>query len=59
MVDKSGLPMDKIHWLGWLASATPEQRAKWQILPHGFGVYWDQLDDGFEVEHALALTQLA
>ncbi len=52
------LPMDKIKWLAWLLAATPEQRAKWEILPHGYGVYWDELDDGFEVEHALRLNLL-
>lgn len=52
------LPFQKIRWLRWLAQATPEQREKWEILPQGFGVYWDELDDGFEVEHALSLTPL-
>lgn len=52
------LPMDKIRWLDWLNEATPQQRAKWEILPHGFGVYWGDLDDGFEVEHALTLDSL-
>lgn len=52
------LPMDKIKWLDWLARATPEQRAKWEILPQGYGVYWEELDDGFEVAHALSLKEL-
>lgn len=52
------LPMNKITWLDWLARATPEQRARWEILPHGFGVYWDELDNGFKVEHALSLLTL-
>lgn len=53
------LPMNKIRWLGWLWAATPNQRAQWKILPQGFGVYWDELDDGFEVEHALSACSLA
>ena len=52
------LPLAKIHWLRWLAQATPEQRNRWEILPQGFGVYWQELDDGFEVEHALSLAPL-
>jgi hypothetical protein len=38
----------------WLAAATPAQRRKWHIEPGGFAVYWDDLDDGIEVEHLLA-----
>ncbi len=52
------LPMDKIKWLDWLLRARPEQRAKWTILPRGYGVYWEELDDGFEVEHALSTAAL-
>ncbi len=52
------LPMQKIKWLAWLFKATPEQRGKWSILPHGYGVYWEELDDGFEVEHALSTAEL-
>ena len=53
------VPMIKIPWLQWLASASPEQRANWTIEPGGFAVYWESLDDGIEVEHLLALAKLA
>lgn len=52
------LPLYEIRWLDWLAQATPAQRARWEILPYGIGVYWDELDDGFEVEHALSMDGL-
>jgi Protein of unknown function (DUF2442) len=51
-------PVDRIDWLKWLASATPEQRAKWTIEPGGFAVYWEELDDGLEIEHLLSLQPL-
>ncbi|MBI3914271.1 MAG: DUF2442 domain-containing protein [Chloroflexi bacterium] len=35
----------------WLEKATPAQRAHWSIEPHGFAVYWEELDDGIELEH--------
>ena len=38
----------------WLAQATAEQQNKWQIEPHGFAVYWEDLDDGIEIDHLLA-----
>jgi hypothetical protein len=53
------LPIDQMDWLKWLADATPEQRAKWAIEPGGFAVYWQELDDGFEIEHLLSLQPLA
>ena len=45
-----GSPLTHYHWL---AQATREQRAKWTIEPTGFAVYWEELDDGLEVEHLL------
>jgi hypothetical protein len=53
------LPIDQMDWLKWLANATPEQRSKWTIEPGGFAVYWEELDDGFEIEHLLSLQPLA
>ncbi len=45
-----GVPLSRFSWL---AQATPAQRNKWHIEPHGFAVYWDELDDGIEVDHLL------
>jgi hypothetical protein len=52
------LPIDRIDWLAWLAKATPDQRANWSIEPRGFAVYWEDLDDGIEVSHILAMESL-
>ena len=53
------LPVDQMGWLKWLASASPDQRAKWTIEPGGSAVYWEELDDGFEIAHLLSLQPLA
>ncbi len=53
------VPLDRVPWLGWLRTATPEQRSQWSIEPAGFAIYWDDLDDGIEVRHLLALAPLA
>jgi len=53
------LPIDQMDWLKWLANSTPEQRAKWTIEPGGFAIYWEELDDGFEIGHLLSLQPLA
>ncbi|MFZ0548505.1 MAG: DUF2442 domain-containing protein [Candidatus Promineifilaceae bacterium] len=52
------LPIDKIDWLMWLAKATPDQRANWAIEPRGYAIYWEELDDGVEVSHILAMEPL-
>ena len=52
------LPIDQMNWLKWLEEATPEQREKWSIEPGGFAVYWEDLDDGIEVQHVLSLQPL-
>lgn len=53
------LSTDKMGWLKWLANATPEQRAKWKIEPGGFAIYWEDLDDGIEIQHLLSMQPLA
>lgn len=52
------LPMEQIEWLQWLAKATPEQKENWTIEPGGYGIYWEDLDDGIEVCHILTMGSL-
>ncbi len=53
------LSIEHMHWLKWLAQATPEQRTKWKIEPGGFAIYWEELDDGIEISHLLSMQSLA
>ncbi len=53
------VPYKKIPWLHWLAKATPKQRAGWSLEPGGYAIYWEQLDDGIEICHLLAMESLA
>ncbi len=53
-----GLPFRRIKWLDWLAQATPQQRLRWTLEAHGYAVWWDELDDGFELVHALSPQRL-
>jgi len=53
------VPFRKVEWLAWLAQASPEQRARWSIEPDGFAIYWEGLDDGFEIAHLLAMQPLS
>ena len=52
------LPIDQMNWLKWLAQTAPEQRAKWTIEPGGFAIYWEELDDGIELQHLLSMQSL-
>jgi hypothetical protein len=47
-LDMAGFP-----WLRWLLMAPPEQRARWEIVPSGGGVWWPALDDGIELQPLL------
>ena len=53
------VPLDSVEWLQWLARASPEQRANWSIEPRGFAVYWEDLDNGFEIVHLLGMQPLS
>lgn len=53
------IPINQMEWLAWLAKASEEQRGKWTIEPGGFAIYWEDLDDGVEIEHILSLEPLA
>ncbi len=53
------VPYKKLPWLRWLAKATPKQRAGWSLEPGGYALYWNQLDDGIEICHLLAMESLA
>ncbi len=52
------VPYRKIPWLRWLAKAAPRQRADWSLEPGGYAIYWNQLDDGIEICHLLAMESL-
>ena len=43
-----GAPLSRFPWL---ERAPVAQRRKWHIEPRGIAVYWDELDDGIEIEH--------
>ena len=47
-----GLPLS-LRGLRWLANASPDERAGWEIGPAGQSVNWWNLDDGIEVGHLL------
>ena len=52
------VPLDRSDWLKWLRDAAPEQRANWSIEPRGFAVYWEDLDDGIELNHLLSMQPI-
>jgi hypothetical protein len=51
-----GVPLSRFSWL---EQASPKQRARWSVEPHGYAVWWDDLDDGIEVCHLLDMQMMA
>lgn len=42
--------------LKWLVQATPEQQQDFSIESDGYGVWWNELDDGIALHHILSPT---
>lgn len=42
-----------LAWYPRLASATPEQRADWEICDGGYGIHWPQIDEDLSTEGLL------
>jgi hypothetical protein len=38
-----------LHWFPRLASATPAQRAKWELAAAGHGIHWPDIDEDLSV----------
>ncbi len=38
-----------LTWYPRLLHATPEQRAKWELLGDGEGIYWPEIDEDLSV----------
>lgn len=43
-----------VTWYPRLAHGTPAERAQWELIGHGHGIHWPQLDEDISVEDLLA-----
>jgi len=43
-----------LAWFPRLLHGTPEQRRQWELIGHGEGVHWPELDEDISVEGILA-----
>ncbi|MCS7303537.1 MAG: DUF2442 domain-containing protein [Thermoguttaceae bacterium] len=43
-----------LQWFPRLLHATPEQRARWELIGDGIGIHWPLVDEDIEVESLLA-----
>ena len=43
-----------LQWFPRLLSATPDQRACWELIGDGIGVHWPSFDEDIEIESLLA-----
>jgi hypothetical protein len=44
-----------LQWFPRLMNATPEQRARWELIGDGIGIHWPLIDEDIEVECFLAI----
>ena len=42
-----------IVWYPRLATASPEQRARWEVSGGGYGIYWPDIDEDLSTEGLL------
>ena len=42
-----------------LAQATPEQRAKFELSPSGYGIHWPELDEDLSIDGMLGVKRMA
>ncbi len=45
--------------MAWLVNATPEQQQNFSIESDGYGVWWQELDDGIALHHILSPASVA
>jgi hypothetical protein len=48
--------MAPLVWFPRLSSATPEQRAVWELLGDGQGIHWPEIDEDLSIAGLLAGT---
>jgi hypothetical protein len=44
-----------LEWFPRLRDATPEQRARWELIGPGFGIRWPEIDEDISVAGLLGL----
>lgn len=44
-------------WFPRLAAATPHQRNRWQLIGHGIGIHWPDIDEDLSIEGLLHGTR--
>jgi hypothetical protein len=51
--------VDPIEQVRAVGARFSEQRERWSLEPDGYAVYWEELDDGIEVQHILEAQPIA
>jgi Protein of unknown function (DUF3532). len=44
-----------LTWFRWLVDASDEQKADFEIIEYGLGIWWETLDEGVSVPWLLGL----
>ena len=43
----------------WLSQATEEQQQNFSVESDGYGIWWEELDDGIALHHLLSTTAIS
>ena len=43
----------------WLSQATEEQQQNFSVESDGYGIWWEELDDGIALNHLLSTTAIS
>jgi hypothetical protein len=46
-----------LAWFPRLNQATPDQRRQWELIGHGVGIHWPEIDEDLSVAGLLAGTR--
>ena len=46
-----------LRWFPRLQKATPAARARWELLGHGIGIHWPEIDEDLSVAGLIAGTR--
>ena len=36
-----------VAWYPRLLYATPNERSQWRLIGHGYGIHWEDIDEGY------------
>jgi len=58
-VDGAQYEVDILKHSKRLAAASPEQRAKFEVSPSGYGIHWPEVDEDLSIDGLIGIKRLS